>query len=241
MRGGNGCVRARGRRRVRLDWRRRSPLSRRSFSVGIESNRERKVHATCRRGLGGEVPAHERAKRRQSARPSAVLAVCQKLDYISDKQGVPVMLSAAEKIEIFAKSLPEGAAINAKGLLHLGRRAAIDQALSRLAREGRLIRAARCAPSGRPIWLSPAVARQGGGSIRGAQRRDHCFKRGSGGECAGTDDPSAGAPSLFDLRPQSPAPHRRANCRVAARTPLATCIGRTPRRRRVARLSLAWS
>jgi hypothetical protein len=32
-----------------------------------------------------------------------------------------------------AGGLPEGAAVSAKGLLHLGNRAAIDQALSRLA------------------------------------------------------------------------------------------------------------
>jgi hypothetical protein len=39
--------------------------------------------------------------------------------------------------------LPEAAPIHAKGLLHLGSRAAVDQALSRLVRRGRLLRAAR--------------------------------------------------------------------------------------------------
>lgn len=53
------------------------------------------------------------------------------------------MRSVSEHIETIAKTLPEGAVITAKGLLHLGSRAAIDQALSRLAREGRLMRVAR--------------------------------------------------------------------------------------------------
>jgi len=43
----------------------------------------------------------------------------------------------------FAAKLPEGTPIAAKSLLHLGNRAAVDQALSRLARSGKLIRAGR--------------------------------------------------------------------------------------------------
>ena len=53
------------------------------------------------------------------------------------------MVTIAERIEKLAENLPEGATIGAKALLHLGSRAAVDQALSRLAREGRLLRAAR--------------------------------------------------------------------------------------------------
>lgn len=40
-------------------------------------------------------------------------------------------------------SLPEGAPVIAKMLLHLGTRPAIDQSLSRLARRGKLLRAGR--------------------------------------------------------------------------------------------------
>ena len=40
----------------------------------------------------------------------------------------------------YAVSRPEGSPINARGLLHLGTRSAIDQALSRLARDGELMR-----------------------------------------------------------------------------------------------------
>lgn len=48
-----------------------------------------------------------------------------------------------EQILKHAEALPEGAPITAKGLLHLGSRAAVDQALSRLVRRGRLMRAGR--------------------------------------------------------------------------------------------------
>jgi len=43
-------------------------------------------------------------------------------------------------IERHASDLPEGALLHPQALLHLGNRAAIDQALSRLARGGRLLR-----------------------------------------------------------------------------------------------------
>ena len=50
------------------------------------------------------------------------------------------MLSLPQLIEKHASDLPEGALLHPKALLHLGTRAAIDQALSRLARSGRLLR-----------------------------------------------------------------------------------------------------
>lgn len=52
-------------------------------------------------------------------------------------------------------TLPEGAPVSAKMLLHLGTRPAIDQSLSRLARRGRLLRA------GRGVYVSPVVTRFG--------------------------------------------------------------------------------
>jgi hypothetical protein len=54
-----------------------------------------------------------------------------------------------------AKSLPEGAPIAAKALLHLGKRAAVDQALSRLAARGKLLRARR------GMYLRPVESRFG--------------------------------------------------------------------------------
>ena len=50
------------------------------------------------------------------------------------------MASLSQRIMEHAATLPEAAPICAGGLLHLGNRAAVDQALSRLARAGRLLR-----------------------------------------------------------------------------------------------------
>lgn len=60
-----------------------------------------------------------------------------------------------ESIMQVAAMLPEGAPLAAKGLLHLGSRAAVDQTLSRLAARGELIRA------GRGIYLRPVQTRFG--------------------------------------------------------------------------------
>lgn len=54
-----------------------------------------------------------------------------------------------------AAALPEGTPVAAKSLLHLGNRAAVDQALSRLAERGQLIRA------GRGVYLRPITSRFG--------------------------------------------------------------------------------
>lgn len=53
------------------------------------------------------------------------------------------MNTVTEEILRFAASQPEGAPLVAKELLHLGSRAAVDQALSRLARVGKLLRVER--------------------------------------------------------------------------------------------------
>lgn len=65
------------------------------------------------------------------------------------------MQRLTERILTHAKRLPEGEPIAAKGLLHLGKRAAVDQALSRLAERGQLIRA------GRGVYLRPVESRFG--------------------------------------------------------------------------------
>jgi len=54
-----------------------------------------------------------------------------------------------------AEKLPEGALISAKKLLHLGSRGAIDQALSRLAKRKKLMRA------GRGLYFKPIQTRFG--------------------------------------------------------------------------------
>ncbi len=61
----------------------------------------------------------------------------------------------SEQILEYAKGRAEGAPLAAKSLLHLGTRAAVDQALSRLAERGQLIRA------GRGVYLLPVTSRFG--------------------------------------------------------------------------------
>lgn len=65
------------------------------------------------------------------------------------------MQRLTEQILEHAARLPEGAPVAAKSLLHLGNRAAVDQALSRLAERGQLIRA------GRGVYLLPVTSRFG--------------------------------------------------------------------------------
>lgn len=65
------------------------------------------------------------------------------------------MQRLTEEILEHSRSVPEGALLTAKGLLHLGQRAAVDQALSRLVRRGRLLRA------GRGLFVRPVESRFG--------------------------------------------------------------------------------
>lgn len=65
------------------------------------------------------------------------------------------MQRLTEQILAHAAGLPEGAPLAAKSLLHLGNRAGVDQALSRLAERGQLIRV------GRGVYLRPVVSRFG--------------------------------------------------------------------------------
>jgi hypothetical protein len=65
------------------------------------------------------------------------------------------MSRLSEQILAYAEGQSEGAPISAKSLLHLGNRAAVDQALSRLVERGQLIRA------GRGVYLRPITSRFG--------------------------------------------------------------------------------
>lgn len=65
------------------------------------------------------------------------------------------MTAIAEKILAYAEARPEGALLSARELLHLGERAAVDQALSRLARQGALLRV------GRGLYARPRKTRFG--------------------------------------------------------------------------------
>src|SRR6478736_752702 len=59
------------------------------------------------------------------------------------------------QIMAYAEQLPEGTALSAKAFLHLGNRAAVDQALSRLHERGELVRA------GRGIYMKAIKSRFG--------------------------------------------------------------------------------
>ena len=65
------------------------------------------------------------------------------------------MSSLPQLIEEQASDLAEGAVLHPKALLHMGSRAAIDQALSRLARGGRLLRVFQ------GVYVSPVETRFG--------------------------------------------------------------------------------
>jgi Family of unknown function (DUF6088) len=54
-----------------------------------------------------------------------------------------------------AQSLPEGGLVSPKAFLHLGSRAAVDQAFSRLSKEGKLLRV------GRGLYAAPVSSRFG--------------------------------------------------------------------------------
>jgi hypothetical protein len=66
-----------------------------------------------------------------------------------------MMTSLSEQILAHSARLPEGVPVCAKGFLHLGNRAAVDQALSRLTETGRLIRV------GRGVYLRSVATRFG--------------------------------------------------------------------------------
>ena len=65
------------------------------------------------------------------------------------------MPALADHILAYAEASPEGAALRAKELLHLGSRAAVDQALGRLERSGALSRI------GRGVYLRPRQGKYG--------------------------------------------------------------------------------
>jgi hypothetical protein len=65
------------------------------------------------------------------------------------------MKSLGRRLMVEAALLPAGTPLSAKRFLHLGERAAVDQALSRLARSGHLLRAAR------GLYLRPVETRFG--------------------------------------------------------------------------------
>lgn len=65
------------------------------------------------------------------------------------------MSSVPTAIETYARAQPEGSVLMAKALIHLGKRASVDQALKRLVTQQRLLRV------GRGAYVLPVVSRFG--------------------------------------------------------------------------------
>jgi len=70
------------------------------------------------------------------------------------------MKTLPESILEHSRQLPEGGILTPKEFLHLGSRAAVDQAFSRLAKAGQIIRAAR------GLYVAPTVDRKGVPSMK---------------------------------------------------------------------------
>ena len=84
---------------------------------------------------------------------SAIVLSHVRYYYILTDMREPVTLP--ERVLTAARALPEGTPVSARELLHLGQRAAVDQALSRLARQGLLLRVAR------GMYVAPVESRYG--------------------------------------------------------------------------------
>ena len=143
------------------------------------------------------------------------------------------MKSLPERIMGYAEAKPEATPIQAEDLLHLGDRAAVSRALSRLASSERLLRIYR------GLYMRLIETRFG---LRAPRRekgargpvqtlgRDHRAERGRRGQLAWADDAEHGAIGLPHLWTRPPPLFWGSPSRVAARSKLAT-DGSEPKRR----------
>ena len=103
----------------------------------------------------------------------------------------------SETVLRHAQGQPEGTPVLAKGLLHLGSRAAVDQALSRLVRRGALLRA------GRGVYVLPVESPFG----RRAPSVDKTVQRLAAARGERVANSGAMAANLFRVTTQVPAKH----------------------------------
>ena len=150
----------------------------------------------------------------------------------------------ADSIMKVAMTLPEGVPLAAKGLLHLGSRAAVDQTLSRLAARGELIRA------GRGLYMRPVQTRFGPRSpsteqaieaLAFAAGRDDRAERCCRGKRSGPHDAGAGQIGLSHLRTKPCAEPWPARCRTASCAALAVSPWQQDLRPGCPRSGLAWT
>ena len=113
------------------------------------------------------------------------------------------MSSISEQIVEYAETLPEGSPLCPKDFLHLGKRPAVHQAFSRLARQDRLRRIFQ------GVYMRTIETRfgeRGPGIDKAIAALSELWGEiivpsgGFGGKCARSYEPSSDAPNLFDLR-----------------------------------------
>lgn len=132
-----------------------------------------------------------------------------------------------------ARSLPEGGVLSPKEFLHLGSRSAVDQAFSRLAKTGKLLRVARGA------YAAPVFSRFGSRApapekivkaLANKAAKSSC-RRCQRGQCPGADAASAHPRGLSNLRPYPEAEARALGSADQARTALDAGTGHAAGRR----------
>ena len=121
------------------------------------------------------------------------------------------MRTKSEAIKAYAESQQEGATLSAKELLHLGERAAIDQALSRMVKRGELMRVQR------GVFALPVNARFGKRApsveavvenLAKSTGERVCVSGASAANLLGLSTPKSSSASLLDVR-SKPLPEVR--------------------------------
>ena len=134
------------------------------------------------------------------------------------------MRGLSRRIMEHAEALPEATPLCPAALLHLGNRAAVDQALSRLARAGALMRIFQ------GVYMRPIETRFGFRAPRVAKVLATLAKMwgetivpcgGAAGKLPGSDHAESGARRIPYLRSQPQAALRLVHRRIASRSPLA--------------------
>ena len=146
------------------------------------------------------------------------------------------MTTTSQAINAYAEALPEGATLSAKELLHLGKRAAVDQALSRLVKRGELMRVRR------GLFAVPVKTRFGerapsvGAVVENIAKTTGervSISGGLGGQPPWLVNAKPGTSGFLDIRPQSTSEAGGARGRVETRPELATSGAKQPSRARL--------
>ena len=131
------------------------------------------------------------------------------------------MRGLSRRIMEHAESLPEATPLCPAALLHLGKQAAVHQALSRLARSGHLMRICQgiyVAPDRDPLRRSGAPGRQGDRrAVADVGRNDSAVWRRRS-QLPAPHHAESGAHRLSHLRSQPQAALRQVHRRVASRS-----------------------